>query len=239
MERKKICPKCDGTGIANILIDRKIGSMCPECKGKGYIFKKSSKNVFKAKKAIDGIETVHLIMTIPQQDEPIYAGEVDYESFYQDKLSSKNIIVSDYVKSRICPAYFEKSFHIHKKCGSVLCSHNERLSLKNCPFESWQKLDTLGISYCWDSYEKEGSEKKINISLTPSEYDFLCHALTQSSVRNLAYRETLYALLSLRRKLDFFPLKKVSAYKDQETRYARLCGDLGIPRYNENDSEIL
>lgn len=227
--RKKICPRCKGTGISDTLAGGKSGVTCTDCDGKGYVFKKSLKESFKKKIALEGIDTVQLFMFIPQKNLPVHIGYIDYQNFYREKFDIKNIVLTDEIKSRICPAYFESQFSGHKPVEGVLCSRNKKLTMSACPFKDWQRLDCPAIVQCWRAYEAE--PLKVSLNLTPLEYKVLHDALYNFSLwkneklyaTKLYSPEEYYASLSLRQRLDI--------------PHDPILSQLGIPDINERDPE--
>ena len=222
-ERKKICPRCKGTGISHTFSDGKTGASCIDCNGKGYVFNKSLKTSFKRKIALEGIETVFLWIYIPKgKDDYIHIGfhecqdymkeydsvplgKIDYQNFLKDNFDVEKIVLTDEIKSRICPAYFESQFSGHKPVEGVLCSRNKKLSIDTCPLKPYQRRNCLGISYCWNAYD-EANPVKLSLALTPLEYEVLCQAIY---AYDIAFSEKRYAYATLRER---FKLPSVDAY---------------------------
>ena len=228
--RKKICPRCKGTGIQNTSMDGKSGVTCIDCNGKGYVFKKYLKETFKKKIALEGIDTVQLFMFIPQESLSVHIGYINYQNFLKENFDIKKIVLTDEIKSRICPAYFESQFSGHKPVEGVLCSRNKKLSMSACPFEDWQRLDCPVIAQCWNAYEAE--PLNLSLTLTPLEYEVLCDALCEfSSWKNEKYcakdysPEKYYASLSLRQRLNI--------------SHDPILSYLGVPDINTRDPEYI
>lgn len=206
-ERKKICPRCKGTGISNTFSDGKTGISCIDCNGKGYIFNKSLKTSFKRKIALEGIDRVFLWIYIPKGSEydSVPLGDIDYQDFLKDNFDVEKIVLTDEIKSRICPAYFESQFSGHKPVEGVLCSRNKKLSIDACPLKPYQRRNCLGISCCWNAYD-EANPVKLSLALTPLEYEVLRQAIYEY---DMAFSEKRYAYATLRER---FKLPSVDAY---------------------------
>ena len=160
MKYKKICPKCNGSGIEGQIYprgedDHLAGHMCRKCMGKGFIM--DDYNPFEGRK-IEKIDEVLLPLPfdIGYWRPPLPTISIDYQNFCQDNLSPETVKINREGKKCICPIEFES-----------YCNPETRQKGENMPcfVRNLGKWDVHACPYCYSQWMKNRLTRRAEMIL--------------------------------------------------------------------------